>query len=207
MKYSPEDITKNNKIYKAFLSLGLDDGWGSKDKQENFKLMMQICDYTNTQIKDASVLDVGCGTGDMIAFLQKQDIGQYIGIDLFEKAIQKAQKRFPDERFILSDFLSADLPKVDFVLCSGALTSSLDSDNYDILKAWVIKMWDLAKKGVVFNLLLENYPGEKTLNLFLYDRQRVLEIVLTALPDAEVKTVITDAGSGDESREMHLFLY
>jgi SAM-dependent methyltransferase len=205
--YSIHDTKKNNSLYKCFLELSIDDGWSYEDKIENFQLLTKISEFTNTPMANHSVLDVGCGTGDLYEYLLQFEDIDYLGIDIFEAGIKKAQGKFPKADFKTGDFLKIELPLFDFVFSSGALTTKLLTDNYDVLYSWVKKMWDKAKIGVVFNVLLERYPGDYSHNLFVYNRQRVLELTAQAASKARMKIITTDSGSGDGTEEMHVYLY
>ena len=77
VRYSLEDKIINAEVYSAFLEAKLDDGWGQKDKKENFELLTKIAEFSNTMMKDKSVLDVGCGTGDFAPFLRKKGVSEY----------------------------------------------------------------------------------------------------------------------------------
>jgi SAM-dependent methyltransferase len=205
--YSTFDTKKNNSLYQTFLSLSIDDGWSYEDKIENFELFSKISEYTKTPLDHHSILDVGCGTGDLYEYLQQFEQVQYTGIDVFESAVKKAQRKFPDGKFVTQDFLTLEDTFYDFVFSSGALTTKLHSDNYEVLYYWVKKMWELAKVGVVFNVLLERYEGDYSYNLFVYNRQRVLELTAKAASKARMKVITTDAGSGDGTEEIHIYLY
>lgn len=208
IKYSRQDKINNTQIYSAFLKANLDDGWSKGDKIDNFSLLTNISDYTNCPLSQASVLDVGCGTGDLAPFLRKLGIKDYLGIDIFKKAIKKARGKYPKEKFINGDFLNWEFKdKFDFVFGSGILTTKLHSDNYSILKAMVKKMWKLSRQGIVFNVLLQRYPEDQARYLFLYSRKKVIEICASTLPTAQIKLITTDSGSGDGTEELHVFLY
>lgn len=207
-KYTQADTTLNNNVYKRFMEMGLDDGWTSSDKIENFEQFLKICEYADFPIQQASVLDVGCGTGDFAFFLQKYGVKKYVGIDIFENAVKKARLKYPFADFLVGDFLELKLEKYDFVYSSGAITAHISSDHYQLLGSWVKKMWDLSLKGVVFNVLLERYPGEESdEHLYLYNRLRVLEVTSLAVPESKMKVLVTDAGCGDGTEELHVYLY
>lgn len=206
-KLSSADIKLNHNLYQNFLEIGVDDGWTSEDKLGNFEQFLKICEYTNLPIEDASVLDVGSGTGDFAFFLQQHHVKQYIGIDIYEPAVDKAQMKYEFADFIVGDFLQMDLPQFDFVYSSGSTTTKFDTDNYVVLEQWIRKMWILAKQGIVFNVLLEQYPNETDENLFLYNRLKVIELAALTVPESQMKYLIDDAGSGDGTEELHIYLY
>ena len=114
VRYSLEDKIINAEVYSAFLEAKLDDGWGQKDKKENFELLTKIAEFSNTMMKDKSVLDVGCGTGDFAPFLRKKGVSEYLGIDIFEPAVYEAEEKYPNEKFITGDFLETDFKKFNF---------------------------------------------------------------------------------------------
>jgi SAM-dependent methyltransferase len=208
MKYSETDKKINTNLYQKFLEMEIDDGWTSSDKLENFELFLTICTLTKLPIEKASVLDVGCGTGDFAYFIGQKKVRQYIGIDIFEEAIKKAAQKYPEFDFLVGDFLTLDLPQFDFIYSSGALTTNLHSDNYEMLNIWLKKMWQTAKKGIVFNCLLERFPGDRSdEGLFLYNRQKVLEIASGVSTKAKMRAITTDAGCGDGTEEIHIYLY
>lgn len=205
--YSPEDIHINNGIYDAFLNASLDDGWNYKDKIENFEYLVKIENYTGYPLKDSTILDVGCGTGDLWDFLQKYEFKNYTGIDIFHPALSKAKRKYPSGHFLLGDFLFHSFDsEFDYVFSSGAMTTNLESDNYRIIREWIPKMWSLAKKGVAFNFLMEQFEGHNFGNLYLYNADKVLEIIKEELPEAKIHTIITPAGAGDTLDEMHVYL-
>src|SRR5215510_10504395 len=51
---------------------------------------------------DASVLEVGCGRGDLVAGLSNR---HKAGLDVLPEAIAEAQRRHPDVEFSVSDVL------------------------------------------------------------------------------------------------------
>lgn len=205
--YSKKDAELNSKLYWDFSRALMDDGWTDDDKEENFTIFSDIFKFANIAPEKCTVLDVGCGTGDFNNYPDKLNLKDYLGIDIFEPAIRKASIKYPDKKFITGDFLKLDLGKFDIIIASGTLTTKLDTDNYAILRRFVRKMWRTSNFAIYFNVLLERYPGDKSRNLFLYNKNRVLEICAKIEIDAKMKIEITDAGCGDETEELHLFIY
>ena len=207
-RLSKADINLNKNVYKNFLEMGVDDGWTSKDKLINFEQFLKICEYTNLPITEASVLDVGSGTGDFGYYLNKMHVKKYVGVEIYEPAVDKAKMKYPEYEFIVGDFLEIDLPKFDFVYSSGSTTAQLNTDNYVVLKHWIKKMWGLCNYGIVFNVLLERYPNESNdEHLFLYDRLKVMELAAKTIPKSQMKVLVDDAGCGDGTEELHVYMY
>ena len=72
------------------------------DLVPSIKYLLEKADLQNPRI-----LDIGCATGDIFVSL-KERFGkiEYIGIDLDEKCIDSAQKKYPEATFKAIDFLS-----------------------------------------------------------------------------------------------------
>lgn len=206
--YSPKDFLINADIYRYFLKSKRDDGWTKEDKFENFEYLVKIEEFANTSLNYASCLDVGCGTGDLSLFLEKYNIKEYLGIDIFEGSINVALEKYPKQNFLQGDFLSYPFKNTfDFVFCSGGLTTKLNTDNYQIMEAWIKKMWQLADKGLAFNLLIEQFDNQNFGTLFLYRIDDVLNVCKRLKPKPKIETVITPAGAGDTLYEMHVYLF
>lgn len=205
--FTKQDEKINNSNYSSYLSIKLDDGWSLKDKNDNFQIFLKIQEFANASLKDSSCLDVGCGTGDLIPILRNQKIKTYLGLDIFEEAIKKAKQKYPNEHFRVGDFLKLKLENFDYIFCSGALTINLQSDNYSILESWIQKMWETSTTGFAFNVLLESYPDQSGGNLFLYDRQKVLEICSNLDKSARLNIIYTEPEGSLQVREMHIFLH
>src|SRR5215471_15615760 len=71
----------------------------------------------------ASVLDIGCGTGDLLAALRPSE---GVGVDLSPKLIDRAREKHPDLQFIVADAESLDAPELrnrrfDYVVLSDVV--------------------------------------------------------------------------------------
>lgn len=80
-----------NRIYQRY---GEDDvrslSWGSDNsQQERFRVLAEIAD-----LEGCSILDAGCGLGDLYRFLKKKVIDfQYTGYDLNANMVKAARPR------------------------------------------------------------------------------------------------------------------
>jgi SAM-dependent methyltransferase len=160
-------LTKTDKetlsqYYKNALKENPDDyakavHWSSALTQySRFKVLAGI-----GKLKRCKVLDVGCGIGELYKYFLHQRIDvDFTGIDLIDDYITIAQKRFPEGKFILGDFLEYEFNiKFDYVFASGIFNNRV-SDNKAVFIHSLQKMLGLAKKGIVFNLLLKGQHPE-----------------------------------------------
>lgn len=102
-----------------------------------------------------SVLDLGCGCGDLKAFLAArfEDV-DYLGIDQVPEFIEVARERYVDDpraRFHLGDFAKGELPRVDVVVASGALGYRCAEAGFHL--RMIEQMVATATKAVIINLL------------------------------------------------------
>lgn len=136
-----------------------------------------------------SVLDVGCGFGDVIWFIQRRaENFDYTGIDIVPEFIKEARKRYPEYKFVAGDYFAEPLESdFDIVLCSGALNSNVPNntgiveDNMAWRKEAILTMWNHTKRALAFNMAgshpqPQNGSGNKT---WYADSLEVLKYCLT----------------------------
>lgn len=208
MKYSENDKVINDRFYGYFLRHNQDDGWGDTDKYGNFNLLTQITKYSHHPLSMSSVLDVGSGTGDFYEYLMNLKIKDYLGIDIYTMSVEYARMKYPKGEFIISDFLTYDPSgqKFDYVFCSGALAAVLDTDNYQMMAAFIKKMWSLTTTGVAFNFLTREDSKDKDRELFLYDLETVLTLCKENAPTARIEYQQNRAGEDNDFLQTHIYL-
>jgi SAM-dependent methyltransferase len=134
--------------------------WSSREIQTvRFKKLSEILPRNQA----CSILDVGCGFGDLKAYLVQQGFKiDYTGIDLSEDMVRSARFQYPGIKVHQGDLFDFN-PKsqqYDFVLLSGALNEVVETDIEDssehqgrYAKAVIRKLYDSCQQGVAFNLL------------------------------------------------------
>ena len=150
-------------------------GWGSVEAQlARFEKMLPW--IIDPSVQKFSMLDVGCGLGDLYGYLCEQGlVCEYTGVDICAPFIELAQKRYPKARFLLLDLLVEDLPELfDYVLASGTFNSKL-RDNWAFLRLMLEKMFTLCQRGVAANMLRSKVDYRED-HLFYYDPQLVLDM-------------------------------
>ena len=110
----------------------------------------------SVELGGRSLLDVGCGLGDLLAFLTDRGIAvQYTGVDIVGKMVERAERKFPDARFIHADPFTEDPfgdERFDVVFCSG--TFNLDLGNgREFMPGALKRLAGWAREYLVFNLL------------------------------------------------------
>ena len=119
----------------------------SQDGFGNMEQVMMILPYIPVK-EDAHILDIGCGNGKMLGFLQKKT-GAYIhGFDYSENAVRTAEKLFPEK----SDFREGIIGEISYPAESFDVIISMDTMYFaEDMTAFVgqIKQW-LRKDGVFF---------------------------------------------------------
>lgn len=158
-------------------------GWKTPEGQSaRFDVLCSIADMSH-----ASVLDAGCGHGDLRAFLNEKFTGtRYLGIDQIEAFLDIAVEKYghlPDTSFFSGDFSEAELPVTDYILACGAL-SYRNSDPGFAFRT-IKKLFDSCRLGFAFNMLAKVESAEGI--LVSYNPQRVLTYCKSLTPDVELK--------------------
>ena len=150
-----DDSTLNNKFYKkSYNKYGVSAQgvhWNSKESQF---VRFQIITNFIKNIEDTSIVDIGCGFGDYLIFLEKQNIKikNYIGLDCEEFMISIASQKHKTNSFLLCDILVDEIPMGDYLICSGSLNLLSKRKFFLAIK----KGFEASKKGFVFNFLTQD---------------------------------------------------
>ncbi|MDP3941968.1 MAG: class I SAM-dependent methyltransferase [bacterium] len=209
-EYKNTHHQENAFVYDDYYRSGIIDGWEDHDKAYNFSNLFKIFDKTKRPLRGASILDIGCGTGDILPYLWEKSVGQYVGTDIYKPALQLARKKYPKEIFLFTDILKDEnLGRFDFVVSSGAMSIRLESvNNYDFLQAMVRKMWQLCRFGIAFNLLTDEDVAPAS-HLFYYSIEKVRAICKKIAPDAKVsirRTPINNGKGFEDEAQIHVYM-
>jgi len=147
-------------------------GWGNAETQRlRFDLLFKELDPT-----DRAILDVGCGLGDLIPYLNNTigDGFRYVGIDTSEKVIKDAQQRHTGQHISFYHGAVHDIPlcDIDISVLSGALSYRFN-DAKIYAESVVDKMFSISRIGASLNFLSTrcDYQLEKNQH---YDPAEVL---------------------------------
>lgn len=72
---------------------------------EDWEFINEIEDFASNFEPNSTIVDLGCGSGYITEFLTKKDLNA-IGIDFSSEMIKIAKRKYPNNRFILDDFIN-----------------------------------------------------------------------------------------------------
>ncbi len=140
---------------QRFIEFGRDIktvGWNSESSQ---RLRFEVL-FRGLEPKGKTILDVGCGLGDLVPFLEQRTSGhfKYIGIDIAEKLVDNARSTYGSlsAAFYFGDIFSLDIPQVDIAVLSGALSlkiPGIEAYAYETMG----RMFELARVAACMNFL------------------------------------------------------
>ena len=122
-------------------------GWPKGRQDLRFKIISEIGD-----VKNSKILDVGCGFGDFLTFLntKKRKI-EYTGIDINPIFIKIAKSIHPNSSFQKRDIEIAKFnKKFDW---SFAIGTTNMKGNYKYVENLMIEMLRISKKGIAMDFM------------------------------------------------------
>lgn len=171
-------------------------GWRDKESQlARFNILSQIADL-NTH----SVLDAGCGYGDLYAFLKQRyaQLAGYYGVEQIPELLNEAAKRYgnyPDTSFISGNFITARVPLTDYVFANGSLNYA--STNPEFIFKAISKLYQSCRLGLGFNLLSNIQANDL---LVAYHPQAIYDYCLSVTHQVVLK-------EGYANDDFTLFMY
>jgi len=153
--------------------------WASRGAaHQRYRAIWKEVDFNNK-----SVLDVGCGFGEMANFLRKRYKNvEYTGVDIVPEFVKQARNDHSYYKFITLDYFGNPLDeKFDVVIASGALNSNLGDDNMRFRQRAIKVMFEHTKKVCIFNML-GGHPRPVTpsgSNVWYADSLEILEYCMS----------------------------
>jgi SAM-dependent methyltransferase len=102
-------------------------GWDKGKQPERFAALTQLLPMDRL----GSVLDVGCGFGDLFPFLRRHGFrGSYTGLDFVPELIAVGRQAYPEAEFVVADFADYQAAgRFDVVLASGIFNARLTGED------------------------------------------------------------------------------
>lgn len=167
-------------------SLGVDWGSNTDDVILRLEKMLNIIKYDNIIVPKPSLLDVGCGYGAMLDYVNEQGIKlNYTGVDVVDEMIKYARAKHPESTFFNKDVLQIDEGYYDYIVCNGILTQKLNASIREMdffAKKLIHKMFNMCNRGIAFNIMSDkvNYMVD---NLYYKNPLEVFAMCLSDLSD------------------------
>jgi len=145
----------------------------SEDVFIRYRVMLELI-KNSENIENFTLLDLGCGTGKLNEYLVEKKSHlpdysaklNYSGLDISEKFIEIARKKFPENDFYCLDLLDTTtvLPTFDFVIMNGVFTEKRDlsfEDMFNYFKRLVRRVSRITKTGFAFNVMSKQVDWER----------------------------------------------
>ena len=129
------------------------------DLIKRFQVLTNI--FGDEMANKFSVLDLGCGVGLLVDYLQEKNKLEnidYKGIDISPKMISYAKNRLPEFNFEDRDILESKLESssFDYIIMNGLFTEKLNMSQSEMLiffQEMIKIVFDSCKKGFSFNVM------------------------------------------------------
>jgi SAM-dependent methyltransferase len=131
--------------------------WGTRVKQRH--RFQQLVSHLSPELESFSLLDVGCGTADLHAWLDERGIEHdYTGLDVTPEVLEIASEKFDDIELVECDLAEHSLDSTfDFVTLSGTLHALPDSVTAEEMRAYALEllegMFEHTRYAMVFNFM------------------------------------------------------
>lgn len=172
-------LSREGKNYKKL-------DWAAEHSQlARFEVLLRAVD-----LQGLSLLDVGCGLGDLAGFLDDHQVTvDYTGLDVLDEMVTLARQSHPLKRFVVGDLFeegSDPLPgeSFDVVFCSGALNLNLENNLRFAARALSV-MAERTRHCLVVNFLHARQPAEDP-RYFHYDPADIEELLGSLCLDVRI---------------------
>ena len=144
-------------------------GWPKGRQKIRFQVMSEIGNLSNSKI-----LDVGCGFGDLLAFLKSRKIRtKYVGVDINPIFIKIAKQRHPRTTFQIRDIEKTKFrDKFDWAFAIGT-TNMAGSHEY--IASLLKEMLRISRKGIAMDFM-STYVDFKRPESFHASPEKVFQI-------------------------------
>jgi SAM-dependent methyltransferase len=149
-----EDIVRANashygRLYREHGDTPAAAQWSDEATQD--RRLRVLCEIAG--LREASILDFGCGTGRLYELLVADGFtGNYVGYDVAAELISAARDKYPSARFECRNIFTEGVGGAfDYVLISGVFNNRHKSNDYmyEILRM----LFANVKQGLAFNAL------------------------------------------------------
>ena len=154
------------------------DASSSQALETRYGVLSEVAD-----LNSKSVLEVGCGFGDLGVFLRKKyPTVQYVGIDVASRMIGEARRAHPDLSFRHHNLLNMSAAEQFDVVLAQGIFYLLGEDAESKMRLLIEKMFSLSKEAVAF-CAISSWASKKLAEEFYADPAKLLVCCRTLTPN------------------------
>jgi SAM-dependent methyltransferase len=139
------------------------------DMLKRYEVMLDVQRFDPSPVvNDVSILDFGCGTAQMQAYMNENSYPawSYSGLDISAKFIDVCTAKFPGTTFYCGDILKDTMTvvPVDYIIMNGVFTEKRDmsfDEMFNYFQQVIGKVFPLAKRGIAFNVMSKAVDWER----------------------------------------------
>lgn len=148
-------------------------GWDKKRHRLRYKILLSNWEFK----KDETILDFGCGFGEMSEEIAQQNLPLlYSGCDINGDLIAAGNKLYPNINLMHIDFLADENKSFDYIVSSGVHNLKLE-DNWSFIEDTFEKFSRCSKKGFAINFISNKVDPEYIKDhLYYCDPSKILEL-------------------------------
>ncbi len=148
-------------------------GWTEKGQILRYEWITKLLD-----LEGASILDFGCGKGDLYGFLKGKGLKiDYTGIDINPDLISLASRKYPEALFRRIDIEKEGLrDDFDFIIICGVFNFNISGVKDSAINS-LKTLFKHTKKSMLFNCQ-SIYAKRRVPELYYYDPLELLSIAL-----------------------------
>ena len=184
-----EIAARSNTIYDQARSEGAtvhDRVLWSDPAKQYYRFYELIKCIDNIDAPDIDILDVGCGNGELLKFLNFNGFrGRYRGVDIHPDQVEEARGRFPDSDFRTCNVLDTDIEPADVVLMSGVFNINCGQDT-GFVEQLVHRCANLSRDRFAFNAI-STYVTFRDKGFFYLAPEDAIRIAASISPRFELR--------------------
>jgi SAM-dependent methyltransferase len=154
-------------------------GWSKNRQKLRFKKLLDGIELGQQD----TVLDFGCGFGDLYSFLKDNNYNykSYTGIDINQKLVEMGQNKYSDIDLRVLDIFDnssyEQLPNFDFVAASGVFNIKVENQD-EFVKKSIKLLFNKTNKVLALNFLSDkvDYP---TKDSFHHSPEKMISYIST----------------------------
>jgi SAM-dependent methyltransferase len=138
------------------------------DVDKRYKIMLDIIRFNEENDDLVSLLDFGCGTAHLLEYMNKNKYERilYSGLDISQKFVDVAKKKYQNISFYCIDILDSDvaIQNFDYIVMNGIFTEKRElsfDQMWDYFTKMLTNIYEKSNKGFAFNVMSKNVDWER----------------------------------------------